>query len=159
MTPNTDERLASVIRALTEVILPHLPADASLAQEQAQLAIGHLQILRLQLDSVHGFEAEELADTRALAAELAEAIDGAGDTSAAADALSAVIAGDGADVRGSLSGLNRAIERLVQAVSSDGSERARTRLMEIILRHERARVEKDRRWFLPYGFDTMEAAA
>ena len=25
MTPNVDDRLASVIRALTEVVLPHLP--------------------------------------------------------------------------------------------------------------------------------------
>src|SRR3546814_6190903 len=32
MTPSVDERFASVIRALTEVVLPHLPADASLAR-------------------------------------------------------------------------------------------------------------------------------
>src|SRR3546814_14577108 len=127
MTPNTDERLASVIRALTEVILPHLPPEASLAQEQAQLAIGHLQILRLQLDSVHGFEAEELADTRALAGELVEAIDGGGDTADAADAPSAVLASEGADVRGSLSGLNRAIDPPVRAASSDGPPTPRTR--------------------------------
>ena len=37
MTPNVDERLASVIRALTEVVLPHLPPEASLAQEQVHL--------------------------------------------------------------------------------------------------------------------------
>ena len=37
MTPNVDERIASVIRSLSEVILPHLPPEASLAQEQAHL--------------------------------------------------------------------------------------------------------------------------
>ncbi|MDT7529120.1 putative PP-loop superfamily ATPase [Sphingopyxis italica] len=159
MTPTTDERLASVIRSLTEVVLPHLPADASLAQEQVQLAIGHLQILRLQFDSVLGFEAEELADTEALASELAAAIDGGRDTSAAVAALKAAIGAVNADVRGSLTGLNRAIERVVQAVSADGAEGAKARLSEIILRREGNRVEKDRRWFLPYGFDTMDAAA
>jgi hypothetical protein len=159
MTPTTDERLASVIRSLTEVILPHLPADASLAQEQVQLAIGHLQILRLQFDSVHGFEAEELADTQALASELAAAICGGRDTSAAVGALKSAIGGVNSDVRGSLSALNRAIERLVQAVSADGAEGAKTQLSAIILRRESGRVEKDRRWFLPYGFDTMDAAA
>ena len=159
MTPTTDERLASVIRSLTEVVLPHLPADASLAQEQIQLAIGHLQILRLQFDSVLGFEAEELADTEALASELAAAIDGGRDTSAAVAALKAAIGAVNADVRGSLTGLNRAIERVVQAVSADGAEGAKARLSEIILRREGNRVEKDRRWFLPYGFDTMDAAA
>ena len=159
MTPTTDERLASVIRSLTEVILPHLPAEASLAQEQAQLAIGHLQILRLQFDSVHGFEAEELADTRALASELATAMTGGASTTAAGESLEALIAGPSGEARAALSAVNRGVERLVQAVSADGSDDARKKLPEIILRHESKRVEKDRRWFLPYGFDTMEAAA
>src|SRR3546814_13248477 len=94
MTPSTDERIASIIRSLTEVILPHLPADASLAQEQAQLAIGHLQILRLQIDGIQDFEAEELADARLLASELAAAIDGGPRTAAARSRLDAVLAGD-----------------------------------------------------------------
>ncbi|HMO68292.1 MAG TPA: hypothetical protein PKE25_06450, partial [Novosphingobium sp.] len=68
MIPSIDDRLASVVRALTEGILPHLPADASLAQEQVQLCIGHLQILRAQIDAAPAFEREELADAAALAA-------------------------------------------------------------------------------------------
>ncbi|MDR6834115.1 MULTISPECIES: hypothetical protein [unclassified Sphingopyxis] len=159
MTPTTDERLASIIRALTEVILPHLPADASLAQEQVQLAIGHLQILRLQFDAVPAFEAEELGDTHALGEELVGAIDGGPQTAAACSALKAVLAKTDSEVRPALSALNRAVEALVQAVSVDGDRTSKARLAAIILRHERARVEKDRRWFLPYGFDTMEAAA
>lgn len=159
MTPSTDERIASIIRSLTEVILPHLPADASLAQEQAQLAIGHLQILRLQLDGIQDFETEELADTRVLASELAAAIDGGPRTTAARTRLDAVLEDDTSGVRGALSAINKAIEELVQAVSADGSEAAKTRLPQLILGHEARRVEKDRRWFLPYGFDTMEAAA
>lgn len=159
MTPTTNERLASVIRSLTEVVMPHLPADASLAQEQVQLAIGHLQILRLQFDSVHEFEAEELADTKALAAELAAAMTGGALTTTAGGSLSALIAEPAGEVRAALSAVYRGVERLVQAVSADGSEEARKKLPEIILRHESKRVEKDRRWFLPYGFDTMDAAA
>ncbi len=159
MTPSTDERIASIIRSLTEVILPHLPADASLAQEQVQLAIGHLQILRLQIDGIQDFEAEELADTRVLASELADAIDGGPRTAAARSRLDAVLEDDASGVRAALSAINKAIEDLVQAVSADGSEAAKTRLPQLILGHEARRVDKDRRWFLPYGFDTMEAAA
>src|SRR3546814_13166270 len=59
MTPSVDERFASVIRALTEVVLPHLPADASLAQEQVHLSVGHLQILRAPFDETPAFEREE----------------------------------------------------------------------------------------------------
>lgn len=158
MTPNTDERIASVIRALTEVILPHLPPEASLAQEQVQLAIGHLQILRLQLDAIPGFEAEELADRRALAEELAATLTGGAETDAALGAVRAALADGRSDVRAALTTVNLAIEKLVQAVSIDGAADAKPRLFKVILDHEGGRVEKDRRWFLPYGFDTMEPA-
>lgn len=158
MTPNTDERIASVIRSLTEVILPHLPPEASLAQEQVQLAIGHLQILRLQLDSVPGFEAEELSDTRKLAGELLATIVGGAETESALAAIRAALHDGGTDVRAGLTAVNLAIEKLVQAVSVDGGADAKQHLFGVILDHEGARVEKDRRWFLPYGFDTMEPA-
>lgn len=159
MTPNTDERLASVIRSLTEVVLPHLPADASLAQEQVHLAVGHLQILRMQLDATPAFEREEGDDALALAAELAAAIDGGDRTRAAVAALGRAAAADSGDARAGLRNVNRAIEALVSAVSADGSEASRGALSRIILDHERRRVDKDRRWFLPFGFDTMETGA
>lgn len=156
MTPNTDERLASVIRSLTEVVLPHLPADASLAQEQVHLAIGHLQILRLQIDGIPAFETEELADAKALGAELLTAIAGGFHTTGAIAAMESELEDTGTNARTALTAVNRSIERLVQAVSADGDREAKSRLSAIILRHEKGRVEKDRRWFLPYGFDTME---
>lgn len=162
MTPNTDERLASVIRSLTEVVLPHLPPEASLAQEQVQLAVGHLQILRLQLDGIPAFEAEELADTILLANALVGAIGGGKKTTAAVGALraaaSAASGASGAEARQGLSSVNRAIEALVGAVSTDGCAGSRTELGTIILAYEGRRVQKDRRWFLPFGFDTMETA-
>lgn len=160
MTPTVDERLASIIRALTEVILPHLPADASLAQEQAHLAVGHLQILRAQFDATPNFERGELEDTRALAGALVAAIHGGSVTQAAVAALQIEIGHcDGSDVRSQHRGCNRAIEAVVKAVSADGAPDAGAVLRAIILDHERARVAKDRRWFLPFGFDTMEDAA
>lgn len=160
MTPSVDERLASIMRALTEVVLPHLPADASLAQEQVHLSVGHLQILRAQFDETPTFEREELGDHRALAVALAAAIDGGAATEAAIAALNRTVTGcKGDDVRGELRAIDRAIETLVKSVSLDGASGAKARLSSIILDHERVRVLKDRRWFLPFGFDTMEEAA
>jgi len=159
MTPTVDERLASVVRSLTEVILPHLPPEASLAQEQVQLAIGHLQILRAQLDAVPAFEREELDDAKAVGAALAP-IEGGDATRTAQVALAAcVIAADGADVRGQTTAINKAVDALVKAVSADGAEGATASLSRIILEHEAARVMKDRKWFLPFGFDTIVEAA
>lgn len=157
MTPSVDERLASIIRALTEVVLPHLPPDASLAQEQVQLSVGHLQILRAQFDATPAFEREELDDNRALAAALVAAITGGAATNAATASLNeSVISSDGSDVRGELREINQGIEALVKAVSQDGAAGTKASLSALILEHEKGRVLKDRRWFLPFGFDTME---
>ena len=156
MTPTVDERLASVVRALTEVILPHLPPEASLAQEQVQLAIGHLQILRAQLDDMPAFEREELADAVAVASALGDGVTGGASTIAALASLDAAVkAADGSDVRGQTSHINRAVDSLVKAVSVDGASGAKAALSSIILKHEKARVMKDRKWFLPFGFDTI----
>jgi hypothetical protein len=160
MTPTTDERLASIIRSLTEVILPHLPSDASLAQEQVHLAIGHLQILRSQIDAIPAFEQDELDDAIAIGRALVEGVSGGAATGAASEALNdAVFAADGNDTRGQATAINLAIDALVKAVSSDGEEGARHSLSSIILKHEARRVPKDRKWFLPYGFDTLEMPA
>ena len=159
MTPTVDERLASIVRALTEVSRPHLPPEASLAQEQVQLAIGHLQILRAQLDDVPAFEREELADAVAIAKSLIAEIDGGTQTRAALTALASAASADGSDVRGQTGIINRAVDALVKAVAADGAEGAMASLSRIILGHEQARVMKDRKWFLPFGFDTIVGAA
>jgi hypothetical protein len=156
MIPNVDDRLASVVRALTEVILPHLPAEASLAQEQAHLAIGHLQILRAQIDAVPGFERGELDDAVALAAALGSGVSGGAATHAALAGLAAAArAADGGAVRGQYHAVCQAVEALVRAVASDGDAAGKAALSRIVLEHEAVRAQKDREWFAPFGFDTL----
>ncbi len=156
MIPNIDDRLASIVRALTEVVLPHLPPEASLAQEQVHLSIGHLQILRAQIDAVPAFEREELGDIVALAAALrANVTGGAATQTALADLAAAAKAADGSDVRGHYKAVSQAIEALVRVVSSDADPAGRTGLSRIVLEHEAARAQKDREWFAPFGFDTL----
>src|ERR1700733_15345858 len=87
MNPSVDDRIASIIRSLSDVILPALPPDAGLAQEQTHLAIGHLKIIRAQLDATPEFEVEELADARALAESLLRNGEGGSGTRAELNAL------------------------------------------------------------------------
>lgn len=158
MTPSVDERLASIVRALTGVVLPSLPAEASLAQEQVQLCIGHLQILRAQLDDSPAFEAGELADAIDLGRAL-QPCQGSTQTATALAALEAALtqaeaAHDPKATRAARVAVNAAIASVVSAVSVDGDAASRKRLSETILDHEKRRVAKDRRWFAAFGFDS-----
>ncbi len=156
MIPNIDERLASVIRALTEVILPHLPPEASLAQEQVHLSVGHLQILRAQIDAIPAFEREELDDAIAVGKALCGAVSGGAETGKALATLaSRVEAAGGSDVRAERMAISNAIAVLIRAVSADGDAAGRASLSKVILEHEHPRAQKDRHWFAPFGFDTL----
>lgn len=156
MSPTVDERLASIVRALTEVILPHLPSEASLAQEQVHLAIGHIQILRSQLDQAPAFERGELADAVALAGKLSAVVSGGAATGTALNALAKACGGaDGSDVRGQRQAVHVAIDGLVKSVAADGDTASGEALVRTILEHEAIRTRKDREWFAPYGFDTL----
>jgi hypothetical protein len=156
MTPSIDDRLASVVRALTEVILPHLPSEASLAQEQVQLCIGHIQIIRSQLEEAPDFEREELADAIALGRALLDAAggDAAGGTISLTLAA-ALKASDGTDLRGERQAIHDAIEDLIGCTAAEGNAQRSARVSAKVLEHEGRRVEKDRAWFAPFGFDTL----
>lgn len=160
MTPNVDERLASVVRALSEVILPHLPPEASLAQEQVQLCIGHLQILRTQIDAAPAFEREELDDALRLADALAQGLSGGEQTTQALARL-ADAARDSAGptspeaVRTGRKAVLEAVDAVIGAVAQDGGADARAFLSQTVLAHESARSLKDRQWYAPFGFDTL----
>jgi hypothetical protein len=152
MIPSVNDRLASVIRALTDVIMPSLPPEAGLAQEQIQLAIGHLQILQAQMDGTPAFEVDEADDAKALGEALLAAGEGGNQTSAAlADLKSAVEAVS--SPRELRVAIHTAIDGLVKATAGDGSSGFKSALGQIIIKHQTPRTMKDRKWFELMGFD------
>jgi hypothetical protein len=152
MIPSVNDRLASVVRALTDVVMPSLPPEAGLAQEQIQLAIGHLQILQAQLDGSPAFEAEEAQDARALGKALLDAGAGGAETQAALVALSASLEPN-TDVRAARIAIHDAIDGLVRKAALDGESDFRDALGKIIIAHQTPRTMKDRKWFELMGFD------
>jgi hypothetical protein len=155
MIPSVDDRLASVVRAITDVILPSLPAEAALAREQAQLAVGHLQILRGQLDAAPAFELEELSDARALGAALLAKGQGGPECSAALAALQAAL--DINDAKGlprqRRTEIHAAIDGVIRHAAIDATPGFRQQLATVVIEMETARANKDRKLFAPMGFD------
>ena len=153
MNPSVNDRLASVVRALEGVILPAIPSDAALAQEQAMLSIGHLQIILAQAEAAPAFEAAEAADMECMAAELAEAVEGGGNISESVLALRAAIAAPCSIPTARTATIQHAIDTVLIALSEGGAPDARKAATAIVLKHGAARAEKDRRWFAAMGFD------
>lgn len=67
MLPNIDLRIANMIKALEQVILPALPSEQRLARDQALLVSGHLRMLAGQWKSALRYEQVSLDDLSALA--------------------------------------------------------------------------------------------
>ena len=138
MIPSIDDRLASVIRAMTDLILPSLPPEAGLAIEQAQLSIGQLQIIRAQIDAAPAYEQEELDDARGLGAALLDGGAGGHATEAALAGLRAALVTDmGPDptaVRAARVAIHAAIDALIKAMGVDGEAAYRSAAGQRILR-------------------------
>lgn len=147
MIPTIDERLASVVRALTDVVLPALPPEAGLALEQMQLSIGQLQIIRAQIDASPGFELEELVDARSLGDQLIAAVGSSEHARGLRDALALADASEPREVRSRRIEIHAAIDQLVAGAGSNPA------LGQIIIAAEKKRVVKERAWFAPFGFD------
>ena len=153
MIPSIDDRLASVIRALSDLILPALPPGAGLAIEQAHLSIGQLQIIHAQLGAAPAFENEEADDAVALGAGMLEGGRGGPITTEALSGLRVALAHGGA-ARETRVRVNTAIDVLVKAMAKDGEPVWRASAHRLLIEMQGARALKDRRWFAPMGFDT-----
>ena len=72
MQPGFDLRIRSMIKALSETVLPAVdPANKS-AIEQLHITLGSLALLREQVDYAHAFEMADLRDMTAILAALPE---------------------------------------------------------------------------------------
>ena len=70
MLPNIDLRIANMVKALEQVILPALPRDQRLARDQAMLVAGHLRMLGDQSKAALRYERISLDDLAGLSRDL-----------------------------------------------------------------------------------------
>ncbi len=154
MLPTVEERLDSIIRALTTVVLASLPSDAKLAREQVQLSVGHLSILREQIEVLPQFEREELVDAVALATTLLQQCGGGKTTLAARQNLERLLAAQTDSPRDPNAGeVKSAISDLIEASFCDESKDCQRLVFKSVINCEKERSNKDRIMFKSYGFD------
>jgi hypothetical protein len=153
MNPSVKDRLASVVRALNGVVLPALPKDAGLAQEQVMLAMGHIQIILAQMDAAPGFLADEAHDVSEMGRAVADAATGGAATQAANMALEKTLSIEGSAPEVQTAQIQDAIDAVLTALKIDGDPASYAVVKTLILTQGAVRADKDRRWFAAMGFD------
>lgn len=146
MNPSIELRLKSMIRAITEMVLPAVDPGNSLAQEQTRLLLGHLHALLLQ--HAHAGEIDRLVkrDAEHLANDLLREVRGGPQTRGAALYLRAALAGTGT--------ISHAIEQLIIASGVDGDPAFVDFSERKVLEYSKAQAIRGRAWFKAMGFDS-----
>ena len=164
MQMRPDIQIKSVLKAMVDVVLPALDPANQLAQEQARLCMGLLDLLSRQLPLQFRFDCDELTRLRAMGEgllqladpqtvdgptrqALADAIKVSGDVLARAKA-------DPAEVVESVRGLRATTGALVQQACAGGPRSDTARLERIVLDSSREQLLRDRTWFLPQGWES-----
>lgn len=157
MNPSVEVRIDSMIRALSDFVIPELPAGGTGA-EQAALVLGHLHVLRGQIDLVAPFEAFELRHTVAEARSLLEVARGGDRTAATVVGLKAAL--DEIDernpthVRRSAEQVRSRIEELIRACAEDGEPAATALAQSVVVTFERVLADANRSLFADKGWES-----
>jgi hypothetical protein len=164
MQMRSEIQIKSVLKAMTDVVLPALDPANQLAQEQVRLCMGLLDLLSRQLPLQFRFDCDELTRLRAMGEQLlpladpqavdartlqtlAKAIRDSGDVLARAKA-------DPAEVVDSVRALRAVTGAVVQQACAGGLRSDTQRLERIVLDTSREQLLRDRTWLLAQGWES-----
>jgi hypothetical protein len=161
-------QIKSMVKAMTDVVLPAIDPANKLAQEQARLVIGMLGLMAQQLPLQFRFDCDELARLLELAAALKQAAGGApalGSSveqmgrAAAAASLTLEQARIGPeDVEQAVRRMRAATSELVREACAGADEPTMQRVQDAVLAGSREQLLRDRAWVLAQGWEPDPAA-
>jgi hypothetical protein len=155
MNPDFDLRLKSMRRALTTIIMPAIEPGNQLAQEQAAILVGQLDMLAMQWNRAEPYA--RLCHDELLRLVTGLRVAGGSETKAAWATLQAVASDHSAPAAAAFNSLSAAMEDLVRAADRDGDAAFRRQLHRDVLLYGHAQAARDRSWFVQCGFDVNAA--
>ena len=156
-------QIQSMIKAMTDVVLPAVDANNKLAQEQGRLVIGMLSLLATQLPVQYRFDRGELGRLVALSQDLEARSQGGTQTTAAVAVLTAArlraaqiwarAQVDPAQLEDAVRELRELSGALVTAVYADGDAGSRSHVTGSVLASSKEQLLRDRSWLLAQGWE------
>lgn len=154
MTPSIEARLESVLHGLRDVIFPAINPNEALALEQSGLILAQLTMLLQQLPYADRYYRLCRDDARDTAAAIVQHAAGGARSRAAADALAALLTGEGTgDPHADYLALAGEISALTISVAQDAEPDWRSRVNATVLAFSIRQNHRERVWFKDAGFD------
>lgn len=162
MRPDVPMRLRSMVKAMTETVLPEL-AGRPAALAQAEIVVGSLEMLEEQIDHLRAFAVVDLEAQAALCRMLADVVpdladEGTEKACAAALAAAADPAVRPSELEEHVRTLRAAASAVVTAAYARGDPRVAEHVLAVVVDDARAQVDRERAWVRHAGFDVFRDA-
>lgn len=160
MTPSFSHRIDSFIQAMSDIVLPAIESDKSLAREQAQLIIAHLNLIKQQLPLADSFDRLELNLATELGLHLVELCRNDELLTEARLALEVALsaAEHFSNSQDAIRYVNGSIEQLIRTIRIHSGRGLIEAATKSVLAHAKERSLLNRIWFASNGFDSERDA-
>ncbi|WP_067899535.1 hypothetical protein [Nocardia vaccinii] len=162
MADHSENSLRAVIKSLRDIVGPAVDPADPLATEQLTLSIAYLEFLRERLAHMHSRAMFELEHHRRIAGSVLDIV---GDTEIAAALRGSARAGEQAvrDAGGDTAALREATAAIAAALRTvlraDVEPELRSEVERAVMAAIPERVDFERSWYLPMGFDPAPHSA
>lgn len=158
MLMRSDIQIQSMIKAMTDTVMPALNPDNAPAQEQAKLILGMLALMRTQQPVQFHFDCDELERLIGLSQALRELDSEGMDENVLRSETSAQQVLDGAksspdDLQTSIKRLRSEIGQRITRLYSSVDNSNKARLKELVLNTSREQLIRDRSLMLQQGWE------
>ncbi|VVQ15694.1 hypothetical protein [Pseudomonas fluorescens] len=157
-----DIQIPSMIKAMIDVVLPAVDPEHKMAQEQARLVIGTLQLIAKRLPLAYRYDVDELNRYVTFAREIAMEMRGSIDTPSCAelerlaDRGSEVLDGartDPPEIESAIFQLRAAVGQLIQDVNAKAPTDVRKTLRQRVLNMSKTELERELALVIDMGFE------
>lgn len=161
-------QIPTLIKALTDVVLPAVDPGNKLAQEQAQLIVGSLRLIAQRLPLQYRYDRHELASFLELGKQLEREAGGSPDLASAATSLASSIANgsavftrvgaDPGELENANLELRESIGLIVQAAATLDDEPRRKAIESAVMAHAKDMLLRERAWLAPQGWEGKDSS-
>ena len=161
-------QIQTMIKAMTDVVLPAVDPNNQLACEQAQIVLGMLHLMAARLPWQFRYDVDELDRALNLSADILVQGRGGEDTQNAlrtlehaakhGDKLLSAAKVSSEELEDAILALRTQTSEVIRALWVDGDSNCRESIGRAVLNASKEQIDRERAWFAPQAWDSEENA-